>query len=274
MTLSRNRELLIGRLRRRKTRQREGLFLAEGLRCAESVLDAGNGGRAGVRFAVCSPDLQATTAGAQLVERLLRDGVEIVWVEAPDLLAVADTESPRGVLLVCEQPKRHLDDLPLSPDSRVLVLDGIQDPGNVGTLLRVAAAFALDGIVVAPGTADPWNPKSVRASAGLILRVPIVVSDWPALLDRFRQQDLPVLVAGAGGDDVADLPCRRGWALVMGNEAAGPSVAASEAARGTIAIPMAGDVDSLNVGMAGAILTYVLTRSATAGGSDGPAENR
>jgi TrmH family RNA methyltransferase len=257
LTVSRNRALLIGRLKRRKTRRREGAFLAEGLRCASEVLNSG----LPVRFAVATPDLEGSQHGATVADRLRQEGVEILRVDPVELAELADTESPQGLLLVAEQPTPSPAELVTSGACRVLVLDGLQDPGNVGTLLRASAAFGIDGVVVLPGTVDPWNAKCVRASAGLVARIPVALASWEELWELLRLHRLPLLVSEAGAEDIAAIAAPTGWALVMGNEGAGAGAEARDAAARAVAIPMEGDVDSLNVGVAGAILLYVLTRS-------------
>ena len=173
MELSRSRRLLIGRLRRRKTREREQMFLAEGVRCASEVLDAG----ARVRFAVVSPRLHAQPAGVKLIERLEGARVQIIDATDADVAELADTESPQGVLLGCEQPSASLEAIKAT---RVLVADAIGDPGNLGALVRSAAAFGVSVVVALDGTVDPWNPKVVRASAGSIVRVTMLRASWPS----------------------------------------------------------------------------------------------
>ena len=192
MELSRSRRLLIGRLRRRKTREREQMFLAEGVRCASEVLDAG----ARVRFAVVSPRLHAQPAGVKLIERLEGARVQIIDATDADVAELADTESPQGVLLGCEQPSASLEAI---KTTRVLVADAIGDPGNLGALVRSAAAFGVSVVVALDGTVDPWNPKVVRASAGSIVRVTMLRASWPEL-DAWRSaRHLDLLVAERNG---------------------------------------------------------------------------
>ena len=148
--ISRNRRLLLGRLRKRKMRQRERLYVAEGVRCAETVLEAGHT----VRFALCTDALRSSEAGARVLDRLAQIDAEVVPVNDPELLEVSGTESPQGVLLVMVEPEVDPTAL-LAADGRLLLLDGVQDPGNVGTLVRTAAAFGLTGVIALDGTADP-----------------------------------------------------------------------------------------------------------------------
>ena len=250
MERSRSRRLLIGRLRRRKTREREQMFLAEGVRCATEVLDAG----AKVRFAVVSPRLQAQPAGTGLVERLEGFRVEIIETSDAELAELADTESPQGVLLGCQERSASLEAI---KSTRVLVADAIGDPGNLGALVRSAAAFGVSAVVALDGTVDPWNPKVVRASAGYIMRVAMLRAHW-AELDAWRAtRNLELLVAERGGDVPGPSP--RGWMLVIGSEPRGIREEIRERADQRIAIPMGRDIDSLNAAVAGSILMYALT---------------
>ena len=267
MALSRRREALLGRLGRRRDREREGLFLVEGVRACADALELG----VETRFALRAPGLLDTGAGAALARRLDAAGVEVVEVDDATLAAVADTETPQGVLLVCAEPGWSLDALePASGDRpRLLVLDAVQDPGNAGTLVRAAAAFGMDGVVALDGTVDLWGAKAVRASAGGVFRTRVVHAPWDDASAWLARSGLPLLVADAGGEDVAGVAPGRGWALAVGNEGAGPRAELVERAERVVRIPMPGDAESLNAGVAGSILLYVLTRAG--GGAPGPA---
>jgi TrmH family RNA methyltransferase len=252
MPLSHERTRLIGRLRSRRTREREGFFLVEGIRSAGEALAAG----AHVRFAVVSPRLVDLAEGALLRARLAEAGVETVELEHEELAELSDTTNSQGVLLVCPEPSVDGDALPSGP---LLVLDGVQDPGNVGTLVRAAAAFGLSATIVLDGTVDPFNPKAVRAAAGAIFRVPVRRLPWSRVEAELRARG-PVLIADMAGRDVATARPARNWSLVIGSEAAGPRAAVRAVATDRLAVPMRGEVESLNAGVAGAIMLYTLTR--------------
>lgn len=254
MHLSQRRAQVVGRLRQRKTREREGLVLVEGLRAVAEALAAG----ARASFAVVSPRLSLLDGGNELLAALARDAVEVAEVDDAELTRLSDTEHPQGVLLVCRQPAGS--DEAFVPGARLLVLDGIQDPGNVGTLVRAATAFAVDGVVALDGTADPWGAKAVRASAGMVFRRPLVQVAAGDALRRLGDAGIPVLVADASGVDVEGVDVPGGWALAVGNEGAGPRPDVRGAAFATVRIPMPGAAESLNAGVAGSILLYALTR--------------
>lgn len=252
--LSRNKEKLIARLRDRKGRRREGAVLVEGLRSIRQALDAG----ADLRFAVVSPSLRRTDEGREVERRLRASGTGVEEVDDAILSSLSDTEAPQGALLVCEEPPAAPADL-LRTEARLLVLDAVQDPGNLGTLVRAARAFGLDGVVALDGSVDPWNPKAVRASAGTSFAMPVIRAGWsevePALPDEMR-----LLAAGAGGRDVEEVSGDRPWALVVGNEGAGIRREILDSAADRVGVPMPGGAESLNVAVAAAILLYVLRR--------------
>lgn len=254
MELSRSREKLVARLRSSRMREREGMVLVEGLRTCREALRS----PAEVRFAVCTPGLEESTEGATLAAELKEAGVTVHRVDEEHLAGLSDTETPQGCLLVCAEPRPSGVDAP-AEDTRLLVLDGVQDPGNVGTLIRAAWAFAVSGVVALDGTADPWGAKAVRASAGGCFHVPVLRTGWEGW--RERPSGLRLLVADAAGDDVAGADASPPWALVVGNEARGARAEVREAAAALVALPMAGGAESLNAAMAGAILLYDLGRS-------------
>ena len=161
--------------------------------------------------------------------------------------ALAETKSPQNVIGLFERPIASLPDLFVRETSIVIALDGVQDPGNVGTFVRLAAAFDTNGIVLLPGCADAFSPKAIRSSAGAILTVPVVNCSTEELLAR----RWPIVAADAHGE-VTDPPARHA-VLAFGSEGSGLSPAIAKAAR-TIAIGMSPRIESLNVASSAAIL--------------------
>lgn len=251
MSLSQRRARLIAHLRVPKTRRRERGVLVEGVRAAEEALDAG----VDVSFAVTSPRLEGSAAGAALSRRLA--AYNVAGVDDGELDRLSDTRHPQGVLLVCEQPEADLDALPRH--GRCLVLDAVQDPGNAGTLVRAAVAFGLDAVVALDGTVDLWSPKAVRASAGMIFRIAVVHATVEELVARLNAADVPVYVADAGGEQAGE-GTGEAFALVVGNEGEGVREELRGVAVRRVAVGMPGPAESLNVAMAGAILLHSLTR--------------
>ena len=168
---------------------------------------------------------------------------DVVFSDA--LLAdLSDTKTSQGVLALFERPRATLDQLFARQDTIVVALDGVQDPGNVGAIVRLAAAFDAAGVALLPGCADPFGPKAIRASVGAILSVACVSA---------TRADLrwPVYAADRRGEAIDPPP--RGAIIVFGSEGSGVSDEIAQGAR-RIAIPMSDRVESVNVAMAAAIL--------------------
>jgi len=167
----------------------------------------------------------------------------------PLLKALTDTKTSQGVIGLFERPRWKPDQIFAKRDTVVIALDSVQDPGNVGTIVRLAAAFDAAGVILLPGCADAYGPKAIRASAGAILNVPVVAMDTDALLAR----GLPVYSADSNGSTAA--PPARSAVLAFGSEGQGVSTQLRNAAR-PIAIETSGRVESLNVAAAAAILLW------------------
>ena len=243
-------------LKRRKARERQQLFVSEGVRAVEELLRS----PLSIRGALVAPQLRDAPRGAEL-ERALRDrNVELAEVNSHEFASAAETESPQGVLAIAEVPVRTLDGFPGRDDVRVLVLDALQDPGNVGTILRTAAALGADVTVALPGTVDLWNAKVVRSAMGAHFHHPALQSTWDEL-DAFRAERGVTLWATDGhGEPVDRARAPRKLALVVGNEGHGVSDAARQRAERLVAIPISPGVESLNVAVATGILLHELHR--------------
>ena len=247
---------LVRSLKLRRGRERRGLALAEGIRLVEEALEA----RVPVRGAVYSPTLEATPRGRALKTALEAQGIALAAVSEKTLNELADTEHPQGIAAVIEPRHWKLEDLSLHPRSLVLVLDGVQDPGNVGAMLRTAYALGATGVVALKGTADPTNPKVLRSAMGAIFHFPVVAAGDATFLDWVRDRGLRLLVAEATGAPISETRRAGPVALVMGNEGAGIRPALANAAAGRVAIPMPGGAESLNVAVAAGILLWEMLR--------------
>jgi TrmH family RNA methyltransferase len=205
-----------------------------------------------VELVVWSPGDVVDDSIVRLVEDLGGAGVEVREAPGRALAELADTVTPQGVLAVARIPTRDWHDLDLA---RILLLDAVQDPGNLGTLVRTAEAMAMGGVVCLAGTVDPWSAKAVRAAAGSSLRLPILTASWPDARQHLEADSVSLWAADPRGT-----PLRRGdpiptrTALCLGNEGSGVSEPVLDAASRRIALPLAGRVESLNVSVAGAVL--------------------
>lgn len=243
-------------LQTRSNREAAGRFLAEGVRVVEDLVASS----IRVRWVAASSSCEDTPRGATLLTEIESRGIPLRRLDAKELAGLAATDSPQGIIAVAETPRFVVDDIqgPVAGPAVVLVLDAVQDPGNFGTLVRSAEALGAVGVVALPGTVDPWNPKSVRASAGSSFRVPVIQASWEESSAALRRMGFRLLGADTSGEPVSGM---RGAsvALVVGNEGAGLSPSVRAGLDGLVAVPLRGRAESLNVAAAAAILLYELS---------------
>lgn len=231
-----------------KERLSAGLFIAEGDHMTGEALRAG-----AVETLLCCADVVDRYA-----DYLYRAGERAVLLSQRAMSAVCDTRTPQGVAAVCRFPK------PLdltAPGARLLALDGVQDPGNAGTLLRVCDAAGCDGVLLSSSCADMLSPKALRATMGAVFRVPFIRGDLNAMLRALREKDYLIISSELGGAPFyqTDLRAKK-RCLIVGSEGAGVSGEVSALAHARVALPMRGGAESLNAGVAGGIMLYDLLR--------------
>ena len=229
-----------------KARRESGFFVVEGLRLVREAPPED------VVRAYATEEFAASEEGKALCARLAAEPVSDAV-----MVRMSDTKTPQGILAVVRQKKWSIDDLTAAP-APLLVLEHVQDPGNVGTLFRTAEAAGAAGILMDAETADPWQPKVVRGTMGAIFRLPFAVSeDLPASLLELKARGMTLYAAHLEGSreyDRVSYPSRT--AFLLGNEGNGLSDAVTALADERIRIPMAGRTESLNVSTAGAVLLY------------------
>jgi RNA methyltransferase, TrmH family len=182
--------------------------------------------------------------------------------------SVAATEHPQGMAALVQPRQSSFDDIVRGDLPLVVVLAGVQDPGNVGTAVRSAEAFGATGLAATRGTADPWSPKALRASAGSALRLPLLRGIAPAvLLTQLRVAGLTILAAISNSAREANATplasaeqLRSPSAILIGSEGAGLAPELARSADAQIAVPMAAGVESLNAGVAASIILYEAAR--------------
>jgi TrmH family RNA methyltransferase len=249
-------ETLVRDLKLKRGRERRGLALAEGVRLVEEVLAAG----VPVRAALLSPALEATPRGATLAENLRAKAQRVEPIGDRELTRLAATEHPQGVIVVIEPRTWSLTDIKLDRKGVVLLLDAVQDPGNVGTMIRTAHGLGAAGVVCLTGTAEVTNPKVLRATMGAVFRIPVVAAGPEETLDFLAKHRAEVWAADARGQKVPVARRPSPVALVVGNEGAGLSPSLLEAAARRVGVPLVAGAESLNVGVAAGILLYEALR--------------
>lgn len=237
----------------KKGRDAAGQFALEGSRLIQEAVSAGLEPTL-VLYERAAFDTDARLRA--LVVGFQKQTREVFEVSASVLRAATDTRTPQGIVAVLPLPTVPV---PAAP-SLTLVLDRIRDPGNLGTILRTAWAADASAVLLAPETADAFNPKVVRAGMGAHFHVPLAAVSWDAIADRL-QTNPRVYLTDANGELVYS---RADWsppvALIVSNEAEGASDAARRLATATIAIPMRGAADSLNAAVAAGILLFEFRR--------------
>jgi RNA methyltransferase, TrmH family len=242
------------------------VFLADGPVLLAEALAAGADVQRVFAESDCLEDpavLAAREAGLTVVET------------APGALAkVLDLKAPRGVVAVVAAAPSSVDevlDLASTGGRPVAVLVALQDPGNVGTLIRVAEAAGCAGVLLTSGSVDLHNPKTVRATAGAVFRVPVVDHvDENSVLEGCQRRSVPVLATiGSGGTSLYEAPLGGAVAVLLGAEAHGLAPGLVERCDGTLTIPMDGGVESLNAAVAGSIVLFEAARRRGSAGTDG-----
>lgn len=240
------------RLGNSRYRKKSGRVILEGTHLLHEALNAG---------IVCeavlyTPAFWAVASNRELLARL--DKKHCFQVSENVFNSIAQTESPQGVGAIARMPALMTENFWRKPDLFLLLLDRVQDPGNLGTIIRCAAAAAVDGIMLLPGTADPTNPKVLRSAMGGNFYLPVFPAhNIPAWQDTFKQQGIRLVAADPGGD----IPYHRldyhgPMALVVGNESKGVSPLLLELADERAYIPMTGSIKSLNAAMAATIFIF------------------
>ncbi len=238
-------------LGRPKERREANAFVAEGVRLVEEALAADWP----FRFLLYADGL--SEKGKLLVASIQSHGIGTEMVSESVLNAISETETSQGILAVLELTPIPY---PLSPNF-ILIPDSIRDPGNLGTLLRTAAAAGVQAVFLPPETTDAFAPKVVRAGMGAHFRLSIHTLSWDEIRRIAESLNLTLYLAAAEGElTYWEADFRRPLALIVGGEAEGASQAARKLANRRIRIPMPGGAESLNAASAGAILMFEIVR--------------
>ena len=246
---SRNNPLVtrVRRLReKRAARREEGLLLGEGPKLLEEALRWG-------------AQLDTVICETGLLLPVLPPQVRVVEVPGDLLATLADTKTPQGVVFLARIPSLQLPEV--LTGERYLLLDGVQDPGNVGTIWRTADAFGADAVILCNGCADPWSPKTVRSTMGAAFRLPVYECGLAEAAELLAASDIPLYATALGRDcrDVRQLELSRS-AVIIGSEGKGVSAQALELCQGTVRIPMRERCESLNAAAAAAVVLWEMGR--------------
>jgi len=236
-----------------KTRREEQAFVIEGVRLSEEALQAG--WDAQQVFYTDALDERGKT----LVGSFSSQCVPVEQITEVVMKAISETETPQGLLVVLAMRT-----LPLPPaPSFLLILDGVRDPGNLGTVLRTAAAAGVQAVLLTPGGADAWSPKVLRAGMGAHFRLPIRSLGWEGIKSILKVSSVHLrvyLADSATGTPYTNADFRSPMVLIVGGEAAGAGSQSASLADEKVHIPMPGGSESLNAGIAASILLFEAIR--------------
>ena len=231
---------------KRSARRQEGVFCGEGPKLLEEALRWGSE----LETVICEvgtvlPEIPSTT--------------RIVEVPAEVLSVVADTETPQGIVFVAKAKSLALPDELLG--KRYLVLDGVQDPGNLGTIWRTADAFGADGLILSNNCVDPWNPKVIRSTMGAVFRLPVYEASLVETAEKLASAGIELYATALRNDtvDVRSVKLSKA-AVVIGSEGKGISDLALELCRKTVKIPMVDRCESLNAAVAASVVLWEMAR--------------
>lgn len=240
-------KLVHGLQSRSRTRRKEMKVVLEGTRLIRDALTS----RYRPEFVLFLPK----AADYELVVQIQERNVELLPVTEEVMQHLTDTQQSQGMIAVFPLP---LPELPRKP-SRILILDAVADPGNMGTILRTAAAAGVEMVILAPDCVDPYNPKVLRAGMGAHFRVPLIEASWTRIAEYCEGMQI-LLATGESARPYTDVDWKQRWALVIGSEARGASVGALNTIQEKITIPMSATVESLNASIAAAVILFEAQR--------------
>ncbi len=254
-SLTNDKVKLVRSLAERKYRVKEQHFAIEGARLIDDALAA----NLTPDWIFCAERLP--TRSQETLGRLKKRGVEIITVSDAVLKACSETETPQGLIAVLPFPRLAMPSTP----KMILIADSLRDPGNLGTLLRSAAAADVDVVLLPPETVDAYNPKVVRGAMGAHFRLPILEAAWAEIAERV--QGLNVYLAAADGElTYTAVNWTQPSVLIVGSEASGASKDALHLAAHRISIPLSREVESLNAAVAASIILFEAKRQRMSNG--------
>jgi len=243
----------IRKLRERKERQQSGLFLVEGLRIVAEAIQTG----APVVELVIAPDLLVSEFGRNLAASQQAAGTPVHEVTSSVFESLSTKEGPQGIAAVVQQQWASLDTIRPDSDADWIAIDAVQDPGNLGTILRTNDAVGGLGVVLLDHSTDPYDPGTVRASMGAVFSQRLIRTDLTTFTAWKKRTAIPIAgAAGSAAQDYHDYRYPTPCLLLMGSERLGLSEKHLAICDAVVSIPMVGRSDSLNLAVAAAVILY------------------
>ncbi len=235
-------------LEKRRARRKEGRFVVEGPHLVEEAQDL-------IDFVFYSQELP-------ILVSLKAKGIECLRLSRQEFEEISEVESPQGILAVVKEKRFELKDLLAKKDPLIVFCAEVQDPGNLGTIIRSADAVGAAGVILSKGTVDLYNPKVIRATMGSLFHLPIVlIEDESEALAVLKKNKLRIIAtAGQAETNYFEIDYKQGTVVLVGNEGAGLSAELIKSADKSVKIPMPGKAESLNVGVSTAVVLYEALR--------------
>lgn len=236
-----------------KVRKKEKAFLIEGVKMVEEALRD----RLGVKQVIAAPSL-TQHHGKSVIKLAERSGIDILWISERLMDHVAESKTPQPVMAIVAMREHSEEELMAHRSRLILIAHQLQDPGNLGTIIRTAEAVGAAGIGVTQNSVDPYNPKTVRASMGSILRLPVVkIADSRGFLGKCRKEGFQTAALVLNGKQTLfDMDLKKPTVVMLGQEGSGLQADSLEGIDQRIRIPMSETIDSLNVATSAAVFLY------------------
>ncbi|MGO1469209.1 MAG: TrmH family RNA methyltransferase [Tissierella sp.] len=244
-------------LSRKKNRWKEKLFIIEGIKLIEEALN----NFVPIKYILFSEMLLRVDSGEDFFMQI-KNKKQTIKISETLFKQISDLENPQGVLAVVEFDEKRIEEIYKKENPLIIFLDRLNDPGNLGTIIRSADAFNIDAIVLGVGSVDPYNSKVVRSTMGSIFRVPIYnIKNNEIFFNDVKKRNIDIITTSLNGKRLSKKDLSSSAIIVIGNEANGVKNDIIELATKAVKIPMPGKAESLNAGVAASIIMYEGMRS-------------
>lgn len=245
-------------LLKKRNRWKESLFIAEGVRSVEQILN----GDQEVECIVYSESIEKTDRGLKLLERVQESNIKAICLDEKLFKEISETEEPQWIIAVVKFGFKSLEESMKEEGNFYILLDRVQDPGNMGTIIRTGEAFGANGIIVTDGCVDVYNSKTVRSTMGALFDIALIYyEDIEEAISELKSRNIKIVSSSLDTENMLyDIDLREDMALVVGNEGSGISERVVELSDELAKIPMAGKAESLNAGVASGVFMYEVLR--------------
>lgn len=247
-------------IKNKRGKYRQDAFIAEGSHLIEMAAASGHI----IRKVFFTHSFSAKAGNLRLLSRLQKKTTEIFEITGHLLNKLSDTEAPQGLVAIVSCSLYSLGGIKFRDKPFIVAADAIQEPGNLGAIIRTADAAGADAVIILPGTCDVFMPKTIRATAGSIFNIPVVYSESESFIEWAERNSIALFTADVNAEkNIFEADLSKPLAFVFGNEAHGINIKISDRADMPLKIPIYGRAESLNVAAAAAVCLYEAVRQRT-----------